>query len=63
MDSVSLICCRCQAVLTEQKVTFAYMGHTFYADVPCCPQCGQVYISESLARERMAEVETELEDK
>jgi hypothetical protein len=42
---------------------FSYLGHVFRTDVPRCPSCGQVFISEELAAGRMAEVETTLEDK
>jgi len=39
------------------------MGHTFHTDLPKCPKCGQIFISEDMAKGKMAEVETELEDK
>jgi hypothetical protein len=42
---------------------FSYLGHAFRTDVLRCPSCGQVFIPESLAKGRMAEVETTLEDK
>jgi NAD-dependent SIR2 family protein deacetylase len=58
-----LICFQCQVKLEEQKTTFFYMNHWFYADIPRCPQCGQVYIDEALVRGRMSEVEITLEDK
>jgi hypothetical protein len=45
------------------KTSFTYMGLYFHAEVPRCPQCGQVYISEELARGKMAEVEMQLEEK
>ena len=42
---------------------FEYLGHTFFADAPRCPVCGQVYLSEELVKGRVAEVEMQLEDK
>ena len=58
-----LICCRCGIPLEERKTTFSYMGNNFLVDLPCCPKCGQVYLTEDLARGKMAEVEIQLEDK
>jgi hypothetical protein len=59
----NLTCGRCQARLEPTKTQFSYLGHSFHTEVPACPVCGQVFISEELARGRMAEVETSLEDK
>jgi ribosomal protein S27AE len=58
-----LVCARCGVPLEPAKAQFAYLGHKFHTEVPRCPKCGQVFISEELARGRMAEVETSLEDK
>ncbi len=58
-----LICGRCEVKLVKAHTVFEYMGHVFHHDLPRCPQCGQVYVEESLAHGRMREVETELEDK
>jgi len=58
-----MICHHCQLEMKPAKVDFSYLGHSFYADVPKCPGCGQVYISEELAEGRIAEVEMQLEDK
>lgn len=58
-----LICHRCQVPLVETKTFFKYLGHSFHTDIPTCPKCGLVYISEALAKGRMAQVEQELEDK
>jgi predicted Zn-ribbon and HTH transcriptional regulator len=58
-----MICFRCREKLQVQKTSFRYMGYEFNADVPRCPKCGQTYIDEALVRGRMAEVETEMEDK
>jgi hypothetical protein len=45
------------------KVTVAYLGNQFTAELPQCPRCGMVLISEAMALGKMAEVEQILEDK
>lgn len=57
------ICAKCQMELQRQKTDFHYMGHTFSHEVPACPKCGKVFISQELAEGRMAQVEEQLEDK
>ena len=49
--------------LVSRAVIFEYMNRSFSHEVPVCPKCGKVYISEALAEGRMAEVEAALEDK
>ena len=63
MSEQPLICSLCQCPLEIRRVEFEYVGHTFFADAPRCPRCGQVYLSEELVKGRVAEVEMELEDK
>ena len=58
-----LICCRCNNELVPTQTFFDYLGHNFHTDILRCPECGEVYIPESLVKGRMAEVEQELEDK
>jgi predicted RNA-binding Zn-ribbon protein involved in translation (DUF1610 family) len=58
-----LICNRCRVELEAKKTYFEYLGHSFHADIPRCPECGEVYIPEDLAKGRIAEVEMQLEDK
>ena len=58
-----LKCMKCDRELVQKKVVFEYMGHTVAHEVPACPKCGKVYISEELAEGRMSEVEQMLEDK
>jgi hypothetical protein len=58
-----LRCCECDAALVPKKTYFSYLGHTFHADVPRCPVCGEVFIPEGLAKGRMAEAEKSLESK
>lgn len=59
----TLVCWQCRKELELRNTDFTYLGHTFYADLPRCPQCGQVHISEELVRSRIAEVEMQMEDK
>lgn len=59
----NLICYLCQVELKPAKTFFEYLGHSFHTDVLRCPKCGQVLITEDLAKGRMADVEMELEDK
>lgn len=56
-------CMKCDRELGLKKIVFVYMGHSVAHEVPACPKCGKVYISEDLAEGRMAEVEQLLEDK
>jgi len=63
MNEDELYCVKCKVRLVPLKTTFTYLKHEFYVDLPRCPSCGQVYVSEELARGKMAEVETSLEDK
>lgn len=62
-DSTNLKCCKCDKEMELKRTNFSYLGHTFYTDLPKCPQCGQVYISEDLVKGRISEVEMQLEDK
>lgn len=59
----TLVCCKCNVPLQADTTNFSYLGHNFSAEVPKCPLCGQVYISEDLVRGKVTAVETELEDK
>jgi len=58
-----VICHKCQKELEPKRTYFSYLGHTFFTDILKCPECGEVYIPEGLAKGRIAEVEMELEDK
>ncbi len=57
------ICESCNQELTPGKVSLMYMGSRFTVDMMRCPGCGMVFIPQSLAEGRMAEVEKILEDK
>ncbi len=65
MDKTNRVwrCDNCNKELVVKKVSFEYMGRTFDHEVPVCPACGKVFISEELAKGKMAEVETLMEDK
>lgn len=56
-------CAKCGRELKITKTVSSYLGHTFSHEVPVCPGCGKIFISQELAEGRMAEVEALLEDK
>lgn len=56
-------CAKCDRELITSPINVAYMGNRFTADLPHCPECGKVLISEQVALGKMAEVEKLLEDK
>jgi len=58
-----LICRKCNEKLALKKVVFEYIGSNFTYDLPCCPKCGDVFISAQLAEGKITEVEQMLEDK
>jgi hypothetical protein len=58
-----IICFKCQKELVPTKTFLNYLGHSFSAEIPRCPECGEVYIPEDLVKSRIAEVEMQLEDK
>ena len=57
------ICNKCKCELEEMDTQFAYLDKKFRHKVPRCPQCGQVFISEELAKGKMAQLEKTLEEK
>jgi predicted RNA-binding Zn-ribbon protein involved in translation (DUF1610 family) len=56
-------CETCGEGLVMRKVEFSYMKGSFHAELPACPKCGLVLITEELAMGKMAEAEKALEDK
>ena len=60
---VDLICATCDVPLRMGKVEATYLGQRFPVELPRCPACGFVYISEELALGKMLKVEQALEDK
>lgn len=57
------ICNRCKLPLVIQKVRLQYSRVIFALDLPVCPECAMILISEELATGKMAEAEQVLEDK
>lgn len=62
-DELKWQCQRCGCELVTGPVTVTYMGNRFTTDLPHCPTCGLVLISEEIALGKMAQVEQMLEDK
>lgn len=58
-----LICLSCGVALEPGKIEASYLGQSFPVDLPRCPKCGFVYVSEDLAAGKMLKVEQALEDK
>lgn len=56
-------CGKCGLALAKKKTTFSYLGHKFAHEVLRCPKCGKVFIPKELAEGKMAEVESQLEEK
>jgi uncharacterized Zn finger protein (UPF0148 family) len=63
MEAEKLICNKCGVPLELHSVIFEYLKRSYSHEVPCCPICGKVYISQELAEGRMAEIEKMFEDK
>ncbi len=61
--SEPLICLACGVPLEPGKIEASYLGQRFPVDLPRCPGCGFVYVSEDLALGKMLKVEQALEDK
>lgn len=62
-EAAAWSCTACERPLRVMKVSFSYMKGNFEVDIPACPACGLVMISEDLAMGKMAEAERILEDK
>ena len=58
-----LVCAACDRPLAMGQVEASYLGQKFPVELPLCPSCGFVYVSEDLALGRMLKVEQALEDK
>ncbi len=56
-------CGKCGEAMVVGTVTVEYLGNQFTAELPRCPSCGLVLITEEVALGKMAEVEQILEDK
>lgn len=62
-EQQKIFCDKCGIYLTLGKVTLAYLGTAFPVDLYKCTQCGLVYIPEELAKGKMQQAESALEDK
>jgi hypothetical protein len=62
-ENTTLMCDKCKVYLKPAKTTLSYLGNNFFTELPRCPVCGQAYLSEELAKGKIAEVEKLLEDK
>ena len=61
--SEQVTCRRCGVPMVPEETYFEYLDHGFHTKLLRCPKCKEVYIPESLATGKMAEVEQNLEDK
>ena len=62
-EDLEWVCRKCDRPLEVGPVAVEYMGNQFTTELPACPGCGFVLISEALALGKIAEVEQILEDK
>jgi hypothetical protein len=62
-EDLEWTCDRCGVNLVPGPVTVTYMGSRLSTELPLCPGCGFVLVTEAVALGRMAEVEQILEDK
>ena len=62
-EDLEWTCVKCGCPLEPGPVVVEYMGSRLTTDLPRCPECGLVLISETVALGKMAEVEQILEDK
>ena len=60
---MSTLCAQCHAELQPRDVRLSYLDVAFTVELPACPVCGQVFISEEIAHGRMRELEETLESK
>lgn len=64
MDSNDeFVCCKCEERLALMKTDFTYLGRDFSHVMLKCPKCGEVYIPESVVKEKITKVEEALEGK
>ena len=57
------VCKKCNVLTEMSTVQIAYLGSVFSIDLPRCPQCGAVVVTEEIADGKMVEAEQLLEDK
>lgn len=63
VDSGGWSCNLCHVPLETQTVRLQYMQSIFKIDLPVCPGCSSILVSEELATGKMADAEQLLEDK
>lgn len=56
-------CVKCERKLELATVKLKYMEETFGVDIPACPSCQRIFVSEEDATQKMALAEKMLEDK
>ncbi|MDL2217287.1 hypothetical protein LJC27_01340 [Christensenellaceae bacterium OttesenSCG-928-M15] len=56
-------CHQCDEELVLRRVRAVYLKSEFPTRVLGCPNCGQVYVSENLTMNKIAEIEHTLEEK
>ena len=57
------VCKKCNRKLEPRATAFEYMGRKFTMDLPRCPSCGLVHISEDIVVNKIAAAEMALEEK
>ena len=57
------LCTACALPLESATVKLAYLDETFAVDIPACPSCQRVLVSEEQAVTKMSLAERMLEDK
>jgi hypothetical protein len=62
-EDMDWTCQSCNEKMVPGMVELRYLGNVFKVELPVCPNCSAVLISEELATGRMLEVEQLLEDK
>ena len=63
VTDVEWTCARCGRPLELTKTRVRYLGSVFTMELPVCPECGTVMVTEEIAVGKMAEAEQALEDK
>jgi hypothetical protein len=57
------VCMKCGKPLELATVKLRYLDETFGVDLPACPSCQRIFVSEENAVQKMALAERMLEDK
>lgn len=61
--TIYILAPKCNLELEERKVTFSYLERQVSHPIMRCPGCGQVFIPESLVKDKMMPLEKALEEK